>query len=80
MGSRLEYGSITSTKSCSKKYPAIIKLNHGMFYRQTVIIGFVFMLLLSCKFACNFVSSKILFSLKHAYNCGTIIFLRQRHC
>ena len=24
----------------NKKYQAIIKFNHGMFYRQTVIIGF----------------------------------------
>ena len=24
-------------QSCSKKYPAIVKLNHGMFNRQTVI-------------------------------------------
>ena len=30
-------------QSCSKKYPAIIKLNHSMFTVKTVIIGFVFM-------------------------------------
>ena len=45
-------------QSCSKKYTAIRKLNHGIF-----TIGFVFMLLLYCTFGCNFVSSKILFSL-----------------
>ena len=33
---------INLQQSRSKKYTAIIKLNHGMFYPQTVIKGFVF--------------------------------------